>query len=102
MEVLEYKDKYKKDFIQFNTDWIVDNFGFLEDEDRDTFCHIEDSLEQGAMIYFAVEDETALATCMAEPMEEEGVWELCKMGRINTFPTKGQEAQFLKRRWIGQ
>ncbi len=96
MEVLEYKDKYKKDFIQFNTDWIVDNFGFLEDEDRDTFCHIEDSMEQGTMIYFAVEDETALATCMAKPMEEEGVWELCKMGSNKHVPHKGAGSAVFK------
>lgn len=36
MEIVEYDPKYKKDFIQFNTDWIVDNFGFLEKEDRET------------------------------------------------------------------
>ena len=30
MNVIPYQEKYKKDFIQFNMDWIKDNFGFLE------------------------------------------------------------------------
>ena len=34
MQIIEYDAKYKQDFIDFNTAWIVDNFGFLEDEDR--------------------------------------------------------------------
>lgn len=89
MEILEYQEKYKEDFIQFNTDWIIDNFGFLEEEDLDTFRHIEDSLKKGAMIYFAVENETVLATCMAKPMNEEGVWELCKLGSNKHVPHKG-------------
>ena len=80
MNVIPYQEKYKKDFIQFNTDWIKDNFGFLEKEDLETFDHIEESLEKGAMIYFAVENENALAACMTKPMDVEGTWELCKLG----------------------
>lgn len=89
MNVIEYEEKYKKDFIQFNTDWIIDNFGFLEAEDNETFCHIEESLEKGAMIYFAVEDDIALAACMAKPMDEQGTWELCKLGSNKHVPHKG-------------
>lgn len=63
MEIIEYQEKYKDYFVQFNTDWIVDNFGFLEEEDKNTFLHIEESLKNGAMIYFAVEEENVLATC---------------------------------------
>lgn len=55
MNVIQYQEKYKKDFIQFNTDWIVDNFGCLEEEDLETFNHIEENLKNGAMIYFAVD-----------------------------------------------
>ncbi|MDO4168660.1 MAG: GNAT family N-acetyltransferase [Lachnospiraceae bacterium] len=89
MKVIEYQEKYKADFIQFNTDWIVDNFGFLEPEDRETFEHIEDSLVQGGMIFFAVEDEVVLATCMAKPLNDDGVWELCKMGSNKQVSHKG-------------
>lgn len=89
MEVIEYQEKYKADFIQFNTDWIVDHFGALEEEDKATFRHIEESLKDGAMIYFAVENGVALATCMAKPMEKEGTWELCKLGSNKHVPHKG-------------
>lgn len=89
MEVIEYQEKYKKYFIEFNTDWIKDNFGFLEIEDMDTFNHIEESLEKGAMIYFALEEGNVLATCMAKPLGENGTWELCKLGSNKHLRHKG-------------
>lgn len=91
----QYEEKYKQDFIDFNTAWIVDNFGFLEEEDIDTFEHIEESLENGAMIYFAVEGDTALATCMALPIEK-GTWEICKLGSNKACPHKGAGSAVFK------
>lgn len=41
------------------------------------------------MIYFAVEGENVLATCMAKPSGEEGTWELCKLGSNQHLPHKG-------------
>lgn len=89
MRVIEYQEKYKKYFIEFNTDWIEENFGSLETEDIDTFNHIDESLEKGAMIYFALEDGNVLATCMAKPLDESGTWELCKLGSNKHLPHKG-------------
>ena len=89
MEIIEYQETYKDYFVQFNTDWIVDNFGFLEEEDKNTFLHIEESLKEGAMIYFAVEEENVLATCMSKPLDENGTWELCKLGSNKHLPHKG-------------
>lgn len=89
MNVIPYKEEYKKDFIQFNTDWILDNFGYLEKEDLDTFHHIEESLKNGAMIYFAIENGNVLATCMAKPLRDDGTWELCKLGSNKHLPHKG-------------
>ena len=88
MELIEYNPKYKEDFIQFNKDWIVDNFGFLEDEDVKTFDQIDEELANGAMIYFAIEDDVALACCMARPMEN-GNWEICKLASNKNRPHKG-------------
>lgn len=68
MKIIPYDSKYKDKFIEYNTDWIVDNFGFLEKEDRETFENIEQDIENGAMIYFAVEKDTILATCMTKHM----------------------------------
>lgn len=60
------------------------------EDDRETFNHIEESLARGAMIYFAVEGENVLATCMAKPMEkEEGTWEICKLGSNKLLPHRG-------------
>ena len=89
MEIIEYQEKYKKYFIEFNTDWIEENFGSLETEDIDTFNHIDESLEKGAMIYFALEDGNVLATCMAKPLDGNGTWELCKLGSNKHLPHKG-------------
>lgn len=79
MKVIEYDPAYKDSFIRFNTDWIIDNFGCLEKEDIETFDKIDEELAEGAMIYFAVEGDAPLATCMAKPMED-GTWEICKLG----------------------
>lgn len=89
MNVIPYQEKYKKDFIQFNTDWIMDYFGCLEEEDLNTFRHIEQSLSSGAMIYFAVEGANVLATCMAKPLGNDDTWELCKLGSNRQLPHKG-------------
>ena len=37
MKVIEYDARYKQDFIDFNSTWIIDNFGHLEPEDIETF-----------------------------------------------------------------
>lgn len=79
MKVIPFEEKYRQDFINFNTDWIVSNFGILEEHDKETFENIDEELKAGAMIFFAVENHVALATCMAMPMEGE-TWEICKLG----------------------
>lgn len=88
MNIVEYDPRYKDSFIQFNTDWIVDNFGCLEKEDIETFAKIDEELENGAMIYFAVEDDIPLATCMAKPMSG-GTWEICKLASNKYREHKG-------------
>jgi N-acetylglutamate synthase-like GNAT family acetyltransferase len=95
MEIIEYTPKYKQDFIKFNTDWIVDNFGFLEDEDLETFEKIDEHLANGAMIYIAVENETALAVCMAMPMKN-GTWEICKLASNKLVFHKGAGSTVFK------
>ena len=37
MELIKFEEKYRQAFIDFNTDWIVSNFGFLEVHDKETF-----------------------------------------------------------------
>ncbi len=42
MKVIEYDKKYRQDFIDFNSAWIIDNFGHLEPEDYDS-CYYKDN-----------------------------------------------------------
>lgn len=88
MKIIPFEERYRQDFIDFNTDWIVSNFGFLEEHDKETFDNIDKELQRGAMIFFAIENDTALAACMAMPMEGT-TWELCKLGSNKHFPHKG-------------
>lgn len=88
MTVIPFNERYRQDFIDFNTDWIVSNFGFLEEHDKITFEKIDEEMEAGAMIFFAVENDVALATCMAMPMEGT-TWEICKLGSNKKISHKG-------------
>ncbi len=86
--MIPYDSKYKDKFIEYNTDWIIDNFGFLEKEDKEIFANIEQDIGNGAMIYFAVEEETVLATCMAKHMQDD-TWEICKLASNKHQTHKG-------------
>ena len=77
MEIVEYSDKYKDDFIRLNKNWIEENFGALEEEDYHTFSNVSESIENGAMIYCAVENDAVLAVCMTV-CEGDGTWEISK------------------------
>ena len=78
MKIIEYDSKYKDKFIEYNKDWIINIFGTLEKEDEETFENIEKELENGAMIYFSIENEDVLATCMSKPIQCD-TWEICKL-----------------------
>lgn len=77
MEVVEYRKEYKDAFIDLNLAWIEKYFA-VEAEDKEVLYHAERFIERGAMIYFAVEDDRVLATCMAMPMGGD-TWEICKL-----------------------
>mgnify|MGYP002623561518 CR=1 FL=1 len=89
LKIVPFSERYRDPFIQFNKDWILDNFGFLEQEDLDTFEKIEDELKSGAMIFIAVdEQEEAVACCMTRPLSD-GRWELCKFASNKNRSHKG-------------
>ncbi len=95
MKIIKYDKKYKQSFIDFNTDWIVENFGFLEENDINSFNSIEENISKGGMIFFALEDENCLACCMAVPLEDEA-WEICKLGSNKNLPHKGAGSAVFK------
>lgn len=88
MRIIPFDERYRQDFIDFNTDWILSNFGTLEEHDLETFEKIDEELRAGGMIFFAVEEGTALAACMTVP-QKEGTWEICKLGSNKNVPHKG-------------
>lgn len=77
MEIVAYQPCYKQDFIVLNTAW-VEKFFVMEQADRDILEHVDEWLDKGAMIFFAVEENQVLATCMAQPLGH-AVWEICKL-----------------------
>lgn len=94
MEISEYQQKYKEDFIKLNTAWIEKYFT-MEQDDYNTLNHIEALLHNGAMIYFAVENGTVLATCMVTPISDTE-WELCKLATNTAFQGKGAGSAVFK------
>lgn len=88
MNIIPFEERFRQDFIDFNTDWIISNFGFLEEHDLETFEKIDEDIKAGAMIFFAVDKDTALATCMASPMDGK-TWEICKLGSNKNVPHAG-------------
>lgn len=52
MKIVPFEEEYRQDFIDFNTEWIVLNFGFLEKHDLETFDRIDEEMDAGAMIFF--------------------------------------------------
>ncbi|MCD8024129.1 MAG: GNAT family N-acetyltransferase [Candidatus Gastranaerophilales bacterium] len=88
MKIIQFEERYRQDFIDFNTDWIISNFGFLEEHDIETFDKIDDELKKGAMIFFAVENDIALAACMTVPIDET-TWEICKLCSNKNVSHKG-------------
>lgn len=77
MKVVPYDIKYKNEFIEMNKKWITEMF-ILEKEDIAVIDNLEQSLEQGGQIFFAIDDNgEVLACCMISPLPD-GEWEIEK------------------------
>ena len=87
MEIIPYQKKYRKDFIELNTAWI-ERYFLIEEDDLKIFNHVDDYIDSGSMIFFALEEHKVLATCMAMPLNN-GVWELCKLAAAGQYTGKG-------------
>lgn len=94
MEVMRYQEKYKKDFISLNIHWIKKYF-VLEKADLAILEHIDEELEKGAMVYFAVNNKKVIATCMAMP-EGNDVWEICKFAADDNYSGHGAGSAVFK------
>lgn len=55
MRVVQYDEKYKKDFIELNKAWISRMFK-IEDEDIREMENIEEAIAKGGQIFFALDE----------------------------------------------
>ena len=88
MKIIQYENRYAEDFKRLNVSWIKKYFNDIESADLEIFDHIEQWLEKGSMIYFAVENDIVYATCMIIPLDGE-VWEICKLAADDRYKGKG-------------
>lgn len=87
MDIISYQEKYKKEFVELNLIWIKKYFK-VEPQDVEMLNNIENFLVKGAMVYFAVEQDKAIATCMVMPRENQ-VWEICKLATDEHYMGRG-------------
>ena len=94
MEIISYQEKYKKDFAELNLVWIKKYFK-VEPQDVKMLNDVEAFLANGAAVYFAVEQNKAIATCMVVPRTGQ-IWEICKLAADENYMGKGAGSAVLK------
>lgn len=94
MNIVSYQDKYKKDFIDLNLAWIKKYFK-VEAQDVKMLNEVENFLAKGAAVYFAMEQDKVIATCMVVPIDNQ-VWEICKLATDEHYMGKGAGSAVLK------
>lgn len=94
MEIVPYHTKYKQNFIDLNLAWIKKYFK-VEPQDVEMLNNIEQIIAAGAMIYFALEADKVVATCMVMPKNNQ-VWEICKLATDENYQGRGAGAAVLE------
>lgn len=88
MKIIPYDKKYKKDFIEMNKAWISEMFA-IEAEDVRELGNIEQAIENGGNIFFALdEQDNAIACCMIAPRAD-GDWEIMKFAARGMYTGTG-------------
>ena len=68
MKIERYQPKYKQAFIDLNKEWLSEMF-VIEPEDVSMFENLDELIDQGAEIFFAIDDSgVALSCCMLAPL----------------------------------
>lgn len=94
MKVVPYEKRYEDAFIRLNTAW-VDRYFRMEEDDREVLEHVDAWLQAGSMIFFAVEKQEVLATCMIRPLGGD-TWEICKLAAAGQYTGKGAGSAVFK------
>ena len=90
MEIIKYDPKYREDFVRLNTEWLTKLY-YIESYDQYSMDHVEELIQKGSMVYFAIENGKVLATCMTEPLGDD-VWEICKLAAAGQYTGTGIES----------
>lgn len=87
MDIIPYQSQYKQDFVNLNLAWLEKYF-VVEAQDAAMLNGVEELIDEGAGVFFALEGETVIATCMTLPREND-VWEICKLATDEHYQGKG-------------
>lgn len=87
MTIEFYKHQYRENFIELNLAWLNKYFK-VEPQDLEMFNEIEDLISNGAAIYFALENNNVIATCMVIPKGDD-TWEICKLATDEKYRGQG-------------
>lgn len=88
MKIERYQPKYKQAFIDLNKEWLSEMF-VIEPEDVSMFDNLDELIDQGAEIFFAIDDSgEALSCCMLAPLSN-GEWEIAKFATSRNARGKG-------------
>lgn len=95
MKIISYRPEYREAFVQLNTEWL-NRFFWVESFDQYAMDYVEELIAQGAMVFFALDDDgDVLATCMAMPLEDT-TWEICKLAVKNQYTGTGAGSAVLQ------
>ena len=94
MKIIKYTQEFKWAFIDLNLAWLNKYFR-VETQDMEMLNGVDDLIECGAAVYFAVEENITIATCMICPRDN-NVWEICKLATDEKYQGKGAGAAVLK------
>lgn len=96
MNVIKYnfEPNLKKSFIEMNEYWIKKDY-VLEDEDRRVLSSIDDSVKNGAIIYFVMYNNIPISTLCLTPLGN-SVYELVKFATREGYYNLGAGKMLLE------
>lgn len=95
MKIVPYSPNYKQDFIDLNVAWISELFT-MEPEDVRELSNVDNYIEAGGQIFFALDDNgSVMACCMIAPRED-GDWEIMKFAARGMYTGTGAGGACLK------
>lgn len=70
-------------------------FYTVEPFDQDMMDRVDELIQNGAMVYLALENESVLAVCMTMPLSGD-IWEMCKLAAAGQYTGTGAGSRVFK------